>query len=89
MTGLTQGSAGSSEGESKDLAQGPEPGWKGPVWVPCHWCSEFWCVVHKMHAFECECPPIEDWPEGADPYGEDAMGWAWKMFVAGKAGGLK
>ena len=31
------------------------------VWVRCTNCDEFWCLVHHAHAFECPCPPIEDW----------------------------
>jgi len=36
-----------------------------PAWVPCA-CGEFWCRIHGMHVFECDCLPIEQW-EG-DPY---------------------
>ena len=35
-------------------------------WVKCGRCNEFWCNKHKMHAFECPCPPIEEWD--IDPY---------------------
>ena len=37
-----------------------------PAWVPCTDCDEFWCNVHEQHAFDCPCPPIEDWT--CDPY---------------------
>jgi DNA (cytosine-5)-methyltransferase 1 len=37
-----------------------------PAWVPCD-CEAFWCVIHKRHAYECPCPPREDWP--VSPYG--------------------
>lgn len=38
-----------------------------PCWVPCD-CGEFWCARHGDHAFACDCPPIEDWPPGVNPY---------------------
>ncbi len=37
-----------------------------PAWVPCPCCPEFWCTRHGCHAFECPCPPIEEWD--IDPY---------------------
>lgn len=36
------------------------------IWIPCPGCDTFICTVHNCHAFECECPPIEDWE--FDPY---------------------
>ncbi len=31
-------------------------------WVECaDGCGEWWCIEHGEHAFECPCPPIEDW----------------------------
>lgn len=41
---------------------------KSPAWVPCKCCDEFWCNLHRRHAFECDCPPIEEWT--VDPYSE-------------------
>jgi hypothetical protein len=41
---------------------------KHPAWVPCPGCEEFWCTVHDQHAFECPCPPVEEWD--VDPYSE-------------------
>lgn len=38
-----------------------------PAWTPCE-CGEFWCRLHECHAFECACPPIEEWE--IDPYVE-------------------
>jgi|SRR5215831_2660289 len=35
-------------------------------WTPCPCCENYWCNLHKKHAFECACPPIEEWQ--ADPY---------------------
>lgn len=40
-----------------------------PAWEPCDGCDEFWCNIHEMHAFECPCPPIEEWD--SDPYSVD------------------
>jgi hypothetical protein len=37
-----------------------------PAWVPCDSCENYWCTIHGMHAFECTCPPIEEW--SASPY---------------------
>ena len=36
-------------------------------WEPCECCDEFGCNIHQAHAFECDCPAIEDW-EDLDPY---------------------
>jgi len=44
------------------------------AWVRCPFCDEFWCVVHKMHAFECPCPPVEEWE--VDPYGAGGLDYA-------------
>lgn len=36
-------------------------------WVECpEGCGEYWCNIHDMHAFECDCPPLEEW--NRDPY---------------------
>jgi hypothetical protein len=42
----------------------PEP--ERPAWVPCDSCDDYWCTIHGVHAFECSCPPIEEW--SASPY---------------------
>ena len=39
-----------------------------PAWEPCSCCDEFWCNVHDCHAFECDCPPIDEWT--SDPYAD-------------------
>lgn len=44
----------------------------GATWVPCECCPEFWCVIHDQHAFECECPAIEEW--ATDPYAGPVRG---------------
>jgi len=39
------------------------------TWVPCPSCEDYWCVVHKKHVYDCECPPLEEWVEtDRDPY---------------------
>lgn len=43
-----------------------------PAWEPCD-CEEWWCNIHGCHAFECDCPPVEEWP--TSPYAPMAMGW--------------
>lgn len=37
-----------------------------PAWVPCGCCESHWCNRHERHAYECECPPVEEW--GESPY---------------------
>jgi hypothetical protein len=36
------------------------------AWIKCPCCDEFLCTIHQQHAFECPCPPIEEWKK--DPY---------------------
>jgi len=47
-----------------DIAQ-PVPA--ALCWAPCDCCDEFVCNIHGVHAFECECPPIDEWGQ-IDPY---------------------
>lgn len=50
------------------------------MWVLCQ-CGVFWCRVHLTHAFDCDCPEVDDtWspyvdggPPGAD-WEESDMG---------------
>jgi len=35
------------------------------LWPPCA-CGNRWCRIHQLHAYECDCPPIEEWK--IDPY---------------------
>jgi hypothetical protein len=37
-----------------------------PAWVPCPCCENFYCTIHRVHAHDCECPPVEEWT--TDPY---------------------
>jgi hypothetical protein len=40
-----------------------------PAWTPClDRCGDYWCNVHRQHAFECPCPPVDEWP--TDPYAD-------------------
>jgi len=39
---------------------------KTAAWVRCEMCEDFNCTIHGMHAYDCPCPPIEEWSE--DPY---------------------
>jgi hypothetical protein len=43
-------------------------------WTPCEDCDEYWCNIHLEHAFECECPPLEEW--STDPYSPPSEGIA-------------
>lgn len=38
------------------------------AWVPCIDCDEYFCTIHEMHAHECDCPPVDEWPAGSSPY---------------------
>jgi hypothetical protein len=45
------------------------PAWTlGPAWTPCDGCEDFYCQIHQVHAYDCECPAVEDWMQGLDPY---------------------
>jgi hypothetical protein len=47
----------------KDLVDG--------AWIKCEGCGDWWCTVHKQHAYDCDCPPIDEWVEaGKWPYRE-------------------
>ena len=40
-----------------------------PAWIPCpDGCEDFFCQRHQEHTADCECPPLEDWLPGDDPY---------------------
>jgi hypothetical protein len=41
-----------------------------PAWVKCPNCDDFWCSIHHMHAYDCECPSIDTWirVRKIDPY---------------------
>lgn len=37
-----------------------------PAWEKCDACDDYFCNIHAVHAYDCQCPPIEDWP--VSPY---------------------
>lgn len=37
-------------------------------WSPCPNCENYWCEIHKMHAHDCPCPPVEEWE--TSPYND-------------------
>lgn len=39
-----------------------------PAWVFCENCEDYLCSIHRVHVYECDCPPIEEWE--VDPYAE-------------------
>ena len=42
-----------------------------PVWVTCEACEDWYCALHDLHVWECDCPPIEEWhydPRTGIPY---------------------
>jgi len=45
---------------------------KSGVWVLCRGgCDDYWCTIHKLHVYDCECPGIDVWVDaGAWPYRE-------------------
>lgn len=48
---------------------------RGPLWESCNCCDEFYCHVHQRHAWECECPEIEEWT--IDPYAKNSWDFIW------------
>lgn len=38
------------------------------AWIRCDDCGEFFCLIHGMHAAECDCPPVDELD--FDPYCE-------------------
>lgn len=32
-----------------------------PCWTLCDMCEDYICNIHKMHAHDCDCQPIEWW----------------------------
>ena len=38
----------------------------GPAWIPCPCCDDYWCVIHDAHAYDCDCPEIDEWT--VNPY---------------------
>ena len=38
----------------------------GGAWVRCAHCGEWFCIIHELHTYDCDCPPVEEW--SIDPY---------------------
>lgn len=39
------------------------------AWIPCPYCEDYWCIIHEKHAFECDCPDLEECEaQGWNPY---------------------
>lgn len=56
---------------------------KIPAWIECPDCDDYWCNLHQLHAYDCNCPPLDEW-EG-DAYssaydGMDIMSFPYKSF---------
>ena len=44
---------------------------KVPAWIQCPNCEDYWCTIHKAHAFECSCPDVYTCVmDGWNPYVE-------------------
>ena len=41
-------------------------------WTRCECCEDFWCNICDQHAYDCDCPPIDEWE--TDPYGLQEQG---------------
>jgi hypothetical protein len=40
-----------------------------PAWIECDCCGDMMCQRHGMHAYDCECPDIDEWALNNDsPY---------------------
>ena len=41
-----------------------------PLWIPCKDCEDWWCTVHHLHVFECECEDLDSFilNRNLDPY---------------------
>ena len=29
-------------------------------WIECDGCQDAWCMAHQEHAFECQCPSLDE-----------------------------
>lgn len=44
-------------------------------WIPCpEECGEFWCNLHRKHACDCKCKPVDEWNK--DPYSPCIPRWS-------------
>ena len=53
------------EGQTPIVMKQPVP--SVAAWTECACCEDYWCNVHNEHAYDCDCPPLEEWE--TDPYG--------------------
>ena len=44
-----------------------------PVWQRCDCCEDYWCNLHHMHAYDCDCPPVEEFERY--PYEPGLLRW--------------
>jgi len=52
-------------------AEVEQPSKACPAWIQCPGCEDYWCTIHKVHVFECDCPDVYTCMEnGWDPYVE-------------------
>jgi hypothetical protein len=49
--------------EFRDQPPRPDP-YRDGVWTKCPCCDSYWCRRHFMHAYDCACPPLEEWKVG-------------------------
>lgn len=40
------------------------------IWIVCNMCEDWWCTVHHLHVFECECEDLDRFilNRNLDPY---------------------
>ncbi len=40
-----------------------------PRWIKCPCCDDYWCQIHQLHVYDCECVPVDDLAAaGVDPF---------------------
>ncbi len=44
-----------------------------PVWQRCPCCEDYWCNIHHMHAYDCDCPSVEEFDRY--PYEPQLLRW--------------
>ena len=70
-------------GESDLCRRGPVT----PAWIPCPCCENFLCTIHGMHAHDCPCPPVDEWP--TDPYADPQPAVRPRPAVRRRRGGAR
>jgi len=48
-----------------------------PAWIQCPDYDDYWCTIHKKHAYDCDCPDIDTWitKKGITPYEKGSGRW--------------